>query len=638
MTQLGKYDILEELGRGGFGVVYKARDFSLERLVALKVLHPQLTVNAQFLARFRKEAQTLARINHPNVVTIHEIGEAEGKVYIAMEYLSGGSLADCLKDGSLSLEKAMKITREVGAGLHAGHEEGMIHRDVKPGNILFNKRGEAVIADFGLAKAMQVSSTTVASSFGGAVGTPYYRPPELWNGAPPPSPATDVYSLACVFYEMVTGQILFDGETPMTVLTKHASGPDFSSGPKLPAIFLAALKGALAKDPTNRPQGMRAFIAGLEKTQEKRSAKKPEPEQRPDPTAGEVASQDRQAAKPARKEQSRVASGKREKSGLLKWVPWAGLAVGLICIGAIVTVAIIIGALRDDPDQHEKAETEEAIRAAETPSPDVDSTKVNPVDGSVMVYVPAGEFLMGSENADADDDEAPEHTVYLDAYWLYKHEVTNAQYADFLNEESNQTEGGVTWLDGDDEDVRIQQTGGAWVPGEGYGHHPVVEVSWYGAQAYCEWAGGTLPTEAEWEKAAQGPDGRTYPWGSEAVSGKRANYCDENCELDWRDVNQDDGYAMTAPVGSFPEGASPYGALDMAGNVWEWVADWYDERYYTRSPDENPTGPASGEFRVLRGGSWGYNVRFLRSSFRFRGFPGLTLNYIGFRCLLSPDL
>ena len=263
MTQLGKYEILEEIGKGGFGIVYKARDTSLDRLVALKVLHPQLTVDANFLRRFRAEAQSLARINHPNVVTIHEIGEVAGQVYIAMEYLPGGSLGDKLAKGSLSLSEAIKITNEIGQGLSAGHEKGLIHRDVKPGNILFNERGEAIIADFGLAKAMQVSSTTVASSYGAAVGTPYYRAPELWNGTPAPSPATDIYSLACVFYEMITGQVLFSGDTPMIVMTKHAQGPDFTNNPPLPSGIIKTLQRALEKEPRNRYGNMPAFHKAL---------------------------------------------------------------------------------------------------------------------------------------------------------------------------------------------------------------------------------------------------------------------------------------------------------------------------------------------------------------------------------------
>ncbi|MEA3325757.1 MAG: formylglycine-generating enzyme family protein [Chloroflexota bacterium] len=253
-----------------------------------------------------------------------------------------------------------------------------------------------------------------------------------------------------------------------------------------------------------------------------------------------------------------------------------------------------------------------------TPTLGVGSTKVNEVDDAEMVYVPEGEFLMGSE-----DRSPPEHTVFLDAFWIYKHEVTNEQYANFLNAEGNQSEGGVTWLDAGDSDVRIHPAIGEWGPDSGYGDNPVVEVSWYGAQAYCKWAGGRLPTEAEWEKAARGEDGQTYPWGEENPTCSLANF--SNC------------VGETTSVGSFPESASPYGALDMAGNGWEWVADWYDEDYYDTSPVTNPTGPESGTYRVLRGGSWYSHEGFLVASNRYRYNPVSTLSDGGFRCIIGAD-
>ena len=199
---------------------------------------------------------------------------------------------------------------------------------------------------------------------------------------------------------------------------------------------------------------------------------------------------------------------------------------------------------------------------------------------------------MGSE--DGDDDESPVHTVYTDAFWMDEHEVTNAQFAAFLNDQGNQSEGGATWLDEGDEDVLIEKSGGQWQAKSGYGDHPVIEVSWYGAQAYCKWADRRLPTEAEWEKAARGGlVKKKYPWGEEdpvctkgAENGVQYSRCD----------------GRTVPVMSFaPNG---YGLYDMAGNVWEWVADWYDSGYYKNSPFENPPGPTSGSYRVLRGGSW----------------------------------
>ncbi len=247
-------------------------------------------------------------------------------------------------------------------------------------------------------------------------------------------------------------------------------------------------------------------------------------------------------------------------------------------------------------------------------------TKISPKDGMELVFVQSGEFEMGS--VEGNEDEKPVHTVYLDAFWIDKYEVTNAQYAIFLNEMGNQIEGEATWLDAGDEDVHIHQSGGKWQADSGYSNHPAVEMSWYGALAYCEWAGRRLPTEAEWEKAARGEDGRMYPWGNETDSSLGDHY------------RKGRG---TAPVGSYPAGVSPYGALDMAGNVWEWVADWYDDTYYQNSPYKNPQGSTSESHHVLRGGAWGLGEIYLRSTFRYWHSPvNLSSYYVGFRCALSP--
>jgi len=241
-------------------------------------------------------------------------------------------------------------------------------------------------------------------------------------------------------------------------------------------------------------------------------------------------------------------------------------------------------------------------------------------DGSVMVNVPAGEFLMGSkDDPDAFDDEHPQHTVYVSEFWIDKTEVTNAQYRKCV-------EAGV---------CRAPTTcywGEPTYSDSSKADHPVVCVSWQDAKTYCEWAGKRLPTEAEWEKAARGTDGRKYPWGN-SFDGSRVNFCDVNCEFNWKDSNADDGYQRTAPVGSYPQGASPYGALDMAGNVWEWCQDWYDEGYYASSPQRDPQGPSSGSYRVVRGGSWFFNVRGVRAPNRLRLGPDGRSYYFGFRCV-----
>jgi len=252
-------------------------------------------------------------------------------------------------------------------------------------------------------------------------------------------------------------------------------------------------------------------------------------------------------------------------------------------------------------------------------------------DSAVMVYVPGGTFQMGSVER---DDEQPVHSITLDSFWIDKYEVTNAQFSAFLNEQGNRTEGGVAWLDLTDEDCQIEQVSGEYRPKSEYDSHPVIEVSWYGAVAYCEWAGARLPTEAEWEYAARGPQENVYPWG-DTFDGERLNFCDANCPEDWKDTGWNDGYERTAPVGSFEAGASWCEALDMAGNVWEWVADWYQEDYYAVSPASNPTGPETGVTRVLRGDSWFYGANTVRSAYRYGSSPGNTEIDWGFRCVVA---
>ncbi|MCP4416687.1 MAG: SUMF1/EgtB/PvdO family nonheme iron enzyme [Chloroflexi bacterium] len=257
-------------------------------------------------------------------------------------------------------------------------------------------------------------------------------------------------------------------------------------------------------------------------------------------------------------------------------------------------------------------------------------TWTRPTDSMAMVFVPGGTFTMGSGSGDADatDDEKPAHDVTLDPFWIDRTEVTNTQFAAFLNEMGNREEGGVTWLDSADEDVRIEDVDGTFQPQDGFADHPVVEVSWYGARAYCEWAGGdvisgTLPTEAQWEYTARGVDGFIYPWGDE-FDATLVNYSG----------NSD--FARTSPVGHFPDGASWVGALDMAGNVWEWTADWYDANYYDSSPEENPPGLEDGTFKVLRGGGWVSDQSFVRAASRGGDNPDGTFIHFGFRCVVPP--
>jgi len=289
------------------------------------------------------------------------------------------------------------------------------------------------------------------------------------------------------------------------------------------------------------------------------------------------------------------------------------------------------------------ATVEPTITSASTPDgPHVGSTLVSEQDGMTMVYVPAGEFMMGSNADDTmaecrkfrDDcardwftDEEPIHLVNLDAFWIDQTEVTNAMYARCV-------EAGV---------CKPPLEARSYTQNSYYGDpelddYPVIYISWYNANAYCEWAGRRLPSEAECEKAA-GWDAdaqahRLYPWG-DTFDGSLVNFCDASCPLDWKSSGFEDGYADTAPVGSYPAGASYYGVLDMAGNVWEWMGDWYASDYYSDLPISNPTGPSSGTEKVQRGSAWFLEEDLLRTAFRGRHVPVETDSYVGFRCALG---
>jgi len=647
MTQLGKYILHEEIGRGGFGIVYRATDTSLGRDVALKVLHPQLTIDPDFLEKFQNEARLVAALDSRDIVTVYELGEVDARTFIAMRLLPGGSLSERLKEGKpLPFDKACDIIRQVCAGLHQAHQKGLVHRDIKPGNILFDEKGNAVIGDFGLARAIQRLSDSIRGSFG-AVGTPAYRAPELWEGMPPADETTDIYSLGCVFAEMLSGQVLFDGETNNVIINKHLNhAPSIPDG--LPKEIVSVIKKALAKTQRDRYESTMTFSAAIAIAQAKIAKAQSNGEQfqrsllAARDSLKEVEESTAKLEGEGGQDRKRIAALRAEANGLQKelerlkapldhpdqpprkGIIYAAAAAALLLVGFLIIRFVPFTPSAPQPEDTStplpvaavqktatpKAKKTTAIVPTKTPIPTpalgIGSTKKSEKDGMVMVYVPAGKFEMGSE--EGEENEKPQHTVYLDAYYIDQTEVSNAQYMACVKA-----------------GACVQPADTAYYNSDAFADHPIVNVSWYNADDYCEWAGRQLPTEAQWEKAARGTDGRTYPWG-EGFDCSFANFF--GC-TDYQ----------TSSVGYYgKKGASPYGAYDMAGNVWELVADWYDRDYYRNSPSSNPTGPSNGTYRVVRGGSY-YRPSgdYFRLTVRENTSPFSAVGIYGFRCAMDAD-
>jgi len=687
----GKYQILEELGRGGFGIVYHAFDTVLEREVAIKELYPNLVNDPAFVSRFKQEARITAKLDHPNLVPVYDFGQIDGKYYLAMGYMPGGSLKDLLKqEGPLSKERALKIIQQVGAGLAYAYDQGVIHRDLKPGNILFDAKGQARVSDLGFAKLLHSKSSSSMSTSGGLVGTPSYMAPEIWRGKGA-SAATDVYSLVCILVEMLTARSLFDGESTPEIMFKHFEPLQLPED--LPEEWIPIIEQGLEKKPEERTADIADFISQLQlaksmravivKTardnkklrtesqgepiigaelqrdpdstvQEKQLNDEPLSHLRkddliPDQPKGEIKRSEIQSTEPLvfEMQRSRSRDSKAKLNSLMGKLPvFLGLTVAvIIAIYVIVsngtfsakhesTIESLVLLIQETSTQmpiptqiNTLSPTETSISTntsvstktesltprpgltwTPTPTPDNFVTEVRKKDDMEMVFVPEGTFEMGSTSS--SEETGPVRKVYLDAFWIDKYEVTNKQYQQCVSEGAC-----------DDPNDASSFTRSDYYYDPMYENYPVINIKWYQAYNYCLWVGGHLPSEAQWEKSARGSDGRLYPWGNGFPNRNLANYY-------W---NRND----TTEVGSYPKGVSPYGAMDMTGNVWEWVWDWYGE--YDPYDTYNPLKDSNGSERVLRGGGFDDALTGgIRAFDRGYSNPNYAMSTVGFRCVSPP--
>jgi len=248
------------------------------------------------------------------------------------------------------------------------------------------------------------------------------------------------------------------------------------------------------------------------------------------------------------------------------------------------------------------------------------------MDQTELLFIPSGEFVMGSDPGEPYfwGAEVPKHTVYLDSFWIYRTEVTNRMYRPCVEDGKCSSPQEMS-----------SHTHDNYFNNPDFDGYPVIHVTYEDAKTFCKWAGGRLPSEAEWEKAARGEEGVLFPWGDDDLQDDLANFCDEGCpghSVEFTEQGFNDGYRDVAPVGSYPAGASPFGALDMAGNVLEWVEDWYAVDYYSQSPYANPTGPDSGTKHIIRGGSWWSLRDGLRPAARASKELDYASDMVGFRC------
>lgn len=614
---LGRYHILEPLGEGGMAIVYKAYDTRLENEVAVKVirterLSPEILQKA--LKRFEREAKSLAQLTHPNIVHVLDYGEHAGQPYLVMPYVPGGTLKQLLNGKPMPWQRAARLLIPIARALDYAHKRGIVHRDIKPSNIMITESGEPMLTDFGVAKIIDEEATLDLTGTNATVGTPEYMAPEQVNSKTTDY-RVDIYALGIVLYEMVTGRRPFEGDTPLATLFKQATDPLprpslFVKG--IPESIEMILVKALAKKPADRYQNMGEVANALDAL-----------------SSGNVS-----APKPSRPIKESASSSTPVRASRRPIALWASLGmVGIAVIGMFISriVKNVDGIEVIPTNTSSFTETPLATKASlttstpvatntllvtATPELEIGSTRTGK-DGMTLLYVPAGEFIMGSDVGWID--VMPIHTLYLDAYWIDQTEVTNLQYSSCV------MAGKCTPPSEIESRWRSNYYGNSQ-----FDSYPVVYVDWNMAKTYCEWADRRLPTEAEWEKAARGIDGRTYPWG-EGIDCNHANY--------WGEDNGNrscvDGSDTTA-IGGYDNGKSPYGAYDMAGNVSEWVNDWYSESYYKNSPLSNPLGPDLGQRRVFRGGNWSDDSDRLRSAYRLSLDPFKHFYYyIGFRCALS---
>lgn len=740
----GRYHVTRKLGEGGMGYVYLADDRNLDTQVVIKVPRAAMLEDKEFAGRFTRESRALVRLAHHSIVKINDVGEHDGVPFVVLQYLAGGSLQDRQEHGPdrrplpQSLHELTSWLERVAQALDFVHRQGYIHRDIKPGNILFDTEGHAYISDFGVAKALAERSNapqTVHTGTGMVLGTPQYMAPEMVLGQAFDG-RVDQYALAVTVYEMVSGGFPFDGPTGAAILLKQSTEQPALLGdlvPGIPEEMSGAVKKALEKDPQRRFADCSAFARSV--LQELKPGTPPIPQfsstdnraltetTKPEAIAVTCPACQKKLKVPASTAGKRlrcprcqgpisvtgtVSSAPPEtfaavaESGRTSTIPASrapslGKAAGsdtvleatapdaskrsfrrlgflIVCLGLglVLTVGAVwlvgrLGLFGTSPRTSvavakapEKATPVlpklEPTKAPDKAPPAIPENKPKWGDptfaksiGLPLVLIPRGKFRMGSPQGEANRSEDEElHDVEITRdFDVGKFTVTVGQFREFVRDANHQTEAekdgeggwGFNEQTGKFEGRKPQYTwkNPGWTQTD---EHPVVNVSWNDAVAFCDWLSTKeakkyrLPTEAEWEYACRAnTTTRYYSGDSEDSLQGVANIADASLKRKFAGASWakewDDGYPFTAPVGKFKPNA--FGLYDMHGNVYQWCSDWYDKDYYKKSSGQDPKGPGAGVNRVIRGGSFDDGVSFCRSARRGDYTPSNRYYYFGFR-------
>jgi formylglycine-generating enzyme required for sulfatase activity/tRNA A-37 threonylcarbamoyl transferase component Bud32 len=672
------FRIVRPLREGGMGAVYVAEQLSTGKLRALKVMAPELATDPATRERFVFEARAASRIESDHVVEIVTAGvdEETGSPYLVMELLKGEDLGDAIgRSGALPLGDVAEVLSQVGHALAQAHAQGVVHRDLKPENVFLaaSRRTRAAftakVLDFGIAKLVADAQKTGTQP----LGTPNFMAPEQTDRRGRISPATDVWALGLIAFKLLTGRDFWresDGSLPMLLrevvvdeipfasarVSEHGLDPSL-----LPPGFDAWFARCVHRDVDARfadaGDAVRAFLelvppdapAGkLAPTTPPGLATDMSASFRPSISAEERASwvnptrpADAHAATvlgapasafPTASPSSVTTSGPASAAPS-KSRAWIAIALGVATVagGGAAVFLRPKGAPEVPPASL-------AAAASAAPSSAAAAGLSCPAG---MALVSGGAMIMGAK--DGSEDAKITHKVTLSSYCLDVTEVTTEAYEACVQAGQCEKAPQDVSYPGVTEEARKRLAPLCNARRAGREKHPINCVDWRMASGYCDYRKARLPTEAEWEFAARGSGQRTYPWGDEAPDEKRLNACGAEC-VAWskaggQEVQSmfpgDDGYAATAPVGSFPAGASTGHFLDLAGNVWEWTADWYAP--YAEEAATDPKGPATGTERVVRGGAFnGWMLDWAKPAYRWKSVPTTYNHAIGFRCAASP--